>query len=189
MNPLERSALLRQEADVVMREIRLHEIFAPYGRIVPTGSYFLDVMVYPDIDLYVSKVTLEQVRQIQDQLAASPLVYEVKLQESDDPTLPDGIYIKPRIKYGAWERPWKIDIWSVADAVRAEKMVAMVRFKAQMTPRLREQIIRYKTSILTSKHRTPMYSGYFVYKAFIDEGITDFEQVTKFLIVNGIQMG
>jgi hypothetical protein len=189
MDPLVRSLELRQEADLILQRTGISSLLASYDRFVPTGSYFLDVMVYPDIDLYVSKVTLEQARQLHDQLAVSPLVYEVTLKESDEPALPGGIYIKPRISYGAWGRPWKVDIWSIDDALIDEKMVDMLRFQAQMTPHLREQIVRYKISILTPKHRTPMYSGYFVYKAFIDEGITDFERVTEFLIANGIHMG
>ena len=64
----------------------------------------------------------------------------------------------------------------------------MRRFLSRMTPALRQQIIRYKLSIMTPNHCTPMYSGFFIYKAFLDEGMTDFDQVTGYLIQNGIDM-
>jgi hypothetical protein len=58
-----------------------------------------------------------------------------------------------------------------------------------MTEELRETIIRYKYSVMTDQRRTPKYSGYFIYQAFLDEGISDYEEVTLFLIRNGIEMG
>jgi hypothetical protein len=109
-------------------------------------------------------------------------------EKSTDPSLPGGLYVKLRVAYGDWGRPWKIDIWSVDRAVITQKMEPMHRFRRCMTPQLREQIIRYKRSVLTAEGRTPMYSGYYIYKAFIDEGITDAERVTRYLIEHGIQV-
>ncbi len=188
MDPIERARVLRQEADLLLRELRVHEIVSEYGTLTPTGSYFLDVMVYPDIDFCISKLSVEQIFAVGGKLAAAPLVYEVVFQKSRDESLPGGLYLKPRIQYGNWERPWKIDFWSLADAVIEQKMAPMWRFKQAMTEALRQEIIRYKFSILTPGGRTPMYSGYFVYKAFIDEGLTDHRQITQYLIANGIQM-
>ena len=67
-------------------------------------------------------------------------------------------------------------------------MADMHRFRNGMTAEVRAQILRYKHSVLTETHRTPMYSGYFVYKAFMDEGLTDFREVTAYLIEHGIRM-
>jgi hypothetical protein len=60
MKPIERSAKVRQEADFVMEEIGLHDILAPCDRVVLQGSYYLNTMIYPDIDLYVSKMALHR---------------------------------------------------------------------------------------------------------------------------------
>jgi hypothetical protein len=69
-----------------------------------------------------------------------------------------------------------------------EKMVDMLRFKQEMTAEVKERILRYKYSILTESHRTPMYSGYHICRAFIDEGLTDFAEVTQYLVAHGIRM-
>jgi hypothetical protein len=189
MLALERAKKLRQEADLVLRLVRLNPILDPYGKVYPVGSYFLDVMVYPDIDLYITKVSLSELFEIGAQLAGCELVTQVVFEKTDDPVhLPGGLYLKPRINYGDWGRPWKIDIWSLDEEIISQKMAEMQHFKAAMTPELREQIIRYKLSLLTSQKRTPKFSGYYIYKAFIDEGLVDFERVTQYLISCGIQV-
>ena len=188
-DPIERSAALRREADVVMREVRLHAIVAPYGRVMPQGSYYLDLMMYPDIDLFIPPVSIEQLFAIGAQLAASGLVTQVRFDKCALETLPGGLYLQPRVRYGDWGRPWKIDIWSVDGAVAERQAAELERFKRKLTKPLREQILRYKHSILNKEHRTPVFSGYFIYKAFLDEGMTDFDAVTRYLIANGVEMG
>lgn len=121
MNPIERSATVRREADLVLQVIGLYDILAPYGRVVPTGSYFLDVMIYPDIGLYVSRIPLGQLFLIGSQIARSEMVYEVVFQKSRIAALPGGLYLKARVDYGDWGRPWKINIWSLDDSVIDEK--------------------------------------------------------------------
>jgi len=189
MLPVERANKLRQEADVVLNMIGLMNILRPYGAVYPSGSYFLDLMVYPDIDLYITKVSLEQLFEIAARIARHESVTQVVFERSDDPEhLPEGLYLKPRVRYGDWGRPWKIDIWSLKETVIQEKMADMYHFHASLTSELREQILRYKLSILTPEKRTPMYSGYYIYKAFIDLGLTDDESVTRYLISNGIKL-
>jgi hypothetical protein len=188
MNPLTRSSLLRQEADLVMHAIGLHDILAPYGPVAFIGSYFLDTMAYPDIDISIPPVTIAQLFGIGGRIAASELVAEVVFQRSKPPDPPGGLYLKPRIAYGDWGRPWKIDIWSLSETLISRSVAEMQRFKAAMTEPLREQIIRYKCSILTPAGRTPTYSGYHIYKAFIDEGLSDFGEVTRYLIAHGIRV-
>jgi hypothetical protein len=188
MDILERAAKLREEADIVMEKVNLAGILRPYGKVSFVGSYLLDVMVYPDIDLYIPKISLEQIFEIGARFALSPLVTQVVFEKSNEPTLPGGLYVKPRIQYGDWGRPWKIDIWSLEEAVIAQKMEDMQRFKHKMTPHLREQIIRYKYSLMTPAHRTPIFSGYFTYRAFLDESLTDFEQVTRYLVAHGVDL-
>lgn len=188
IEPLQRSFKLRQEADFILQAVNLYEIVQPYGRVTPTGSYYLDVMAYPDIDLYLSKVSVTELFAIGGQLAACDLVYQVVFEKSQTPRLPGGLYLKPRITYGGWGRPWKIDIWSLADEVIDQQMAEIHRFKQAMTATTREQIIGYKHAILTQSGRTPMYSGYHIYKAFIDEGLTDFQAVTAYLVEQGIRL-
>jgi hypothetical protein len=189
LSPIVRAERLRKEAEHVLKLISLHEILRSYGKVFLSGSYFLDVMVYPDVDLYITKVSLKQLFEIGAQFAANELVTQVVFERSDDPIrLPEGLYLKTRVKYGNWGRPWKIDLWSLSEEVIMQRMAEMQHFLAKMTPEMRQQIVQYKLSILTPLLRTPVYSGYYIYKAFIDEGLADFKSVTNYLLSCGIQM-
>jgi hypothetical protein len=139
--------------------------------------------------LYITKVSLEQLFEIGAQIASCEPVTQVVFERTNNPVhLPDGLYLKSRVNYGEWGRPWKIDLWSLAEEIILRKMADMQHFQIKMTSAIHEQIIRYKLSVMTSQMRTPKYSGYYIYKAFIDEGLTDFECVTRYLISCGIQM-
>ncbi|OGO29264.1 MAG: hypothetical protein A2136_10840 [Chloroflexi bacterium RBG_16_54_11] len=113
MLPLEHARALKQEAETILEVLKLKEILHTYGKNFLTGSYFLDVMVYPDIDLFITKVSIEQIFEIGAQIANSELVTRVVFERTDDPAqMPGGLYLKPRLNYGDWGRPWKFDNWS-----------------------------------------------------------------------------
>jgi hypothetical protein len=96
IDPLQRSARLKEEADFVLQAVNMYKIVQPYGRITPTGSYYLDVMIYPDIDLYLSPVSVEALFAIGGQLAACDLVFQVVFEKSQTDRLPGGLYLKPQ---------------------------------------------------------------------------------------------
>jgi len=123
IDPLKRAVQLKQEADFVLQAVNLYEIVQPYGRITPTGSYYLDVMAYPDIDLYLSKVSVAELFAIGGRLAASDLVFQIVFEKSQTTRLPGGLYLKPRIRYGEWERPWKIDIMTLIEEIRNHELI------------------------------------------------------------------
>ncbi len=185
---LERAGKLQVEAGEVMKTIKLMESLQPYGEVVFTGSYFLDVMVYPDLDLYVPMTSIENIFTAAGQMASSTRVERVNYENEDHPTIPGGIFLNLRVNFGAWGRPWKVDIWWLDENVIQEKMNSMHHFKKMITPDLRELIIHYKNSLINSAGRTPQYSGYFVYKAFLDEGLRDPAEITTYLVKNGIHI-
>jgi hypothetical protein len=188
MITIERNLKLKQEADFLLENLKLISLLSQSGKVTFTGSYYLDLMIYPDIDLYVSKVPIDKIFKITSEITNSDLVSEVRFHKEDKPPFNGGLYLKFYLNYGDWKRPWKIDIWFLEDKVIDEQMKEMHRFKEKLTPELKEKILAYKFSIINKEHRTPMYSGYFIYKAFIDKELTDFDEVTKYLKANKIKV-
>jgi len=195
MTAIERAEELKREGERLLLQTGLLEALEPCGEVQASGSYFLDAMAYPDIDLFAGSVPVGEVLRIAGQLAEHPLVTEVFFEKAR-PTMPGGkaradqvpggLYLKPTIEYGSWGRPWKVDIWFLDPVLIAEKMAPMRRFRSRLTPSLREQIVTYKLSILTPEGRTPRFSGMWIYKAFLEEGMTDFRQVSAYLRAQGV---
>jgi hypothetical protein len=188
MKPIERSAKLKKEADDLLREIKLEELCRDIGALTPTGSYYLDLMIYPDIDVYLPPARPRQLFEIAAHLVENHPVVRVNFLNGGSGPLKNALYIKPVIAVGEWGRPWKIDIWSVAQTYIEEKKAELGSFKERMTPEQRELILEYKYSIINEEGRTPMFSGIYIYQAVIDRGLRKFSDITEYLRENSIEI-
>ena len=188
MTPEERSRALRAEADVVLELVHLRDHCAPIGELAPTGSYFMDLMMYPDIDVYLPPTTPEALLGVAVELSRYQCVQRMNYIRGEPGELADGLYLKPVVTYGNWERPWKIDIWSLPMAVIEHKQAELADLKARMTPAQRGLILHFKRELLNAAGRTPMYSGIFIYKAVIDRGLATLAEVCRFLRDSGVEV-
>jgi len=188
MTPEERSRSLRAEADKVLELVRLREYCSEIGELIPTGSYFLDLLMYPDIDLYLPPAPAEAVMQVGMKLVGHDCVRKINFERKSTGELTGGIYLKPYIEYENWGRPWKIDIWSFPLGIIEEKQAELVRLQERMTPEHRRRILGYKFSVLTDEGRTPMFSGIHICRAIVDEGMEDFGLITGYLREHGIKV-
>ena len=186
MTPEQRSRALRQEADEVLQLVRLHELCAPIGRLTPTGSYFMDLMMYPDIDVYLPPTTPEVLMGVAVELAKHECVERINYMRGGPRELKDGLYLKPYVTHGGWERPWKIDIWSVPSSLVERKQAELGDLRDRMTPDQRAIILDTKYRLLTDEGRTPMFSGIYIYRAVIGGGLERLEDIVESLRENGI---
>lgn len=188
MDPLERARRLRREADEVLDRFRFRELCAPIGPLTPTGSYFMDLMIYPDIDLYLPPTTPEMLMGVGTQLAVLENTLRVNFLRGGPGPLADGLYLGPKIAYGNWERPWKFDLWAVPRSFIAAQNAELADLKARMTPAQRKLILQTKFRLLTDEGRTPTFSGIFIYRAVIDHQMDDHASIVAFLRANGIDV-
>jgi hypothetical protein len=188
MKPEDRSRALRREADQVLDLIRLHDLCAPIGQLMPTGSYSMDLMMYPDIDLYLPQTKPEHLLGVAMELAKHDCVQRINFIRGGPGDLKDGLYLKPVVTYGCWERPWKIDIWSLPSPVAERKQADLDDLKSRMTPANRAIILETKYRLLTAEGRTPMFSGIYIYKAVVNNGLEKLDDIREFLKENGINV-
>lgn len=187
-SPEARATALRSEADVVLELLDLRTLLEPLGPIQETGSYFMDTMMYPDIDLSLPPTTPEKLLYICTELSRLPIVKKLRFLRGGSGELKDGLYIKPEVEYGNWGRLWKIDIWALPNAVLQAKRAEMDDLKARMTLAHRDTILETKYRLLTDEKRTPMFSGIFIYRAVINDGLVALEDIVAYLRDNGIEV-
>ena len=187
-SPEARATALRSEADVVLELLNLRTLLEPLGPIQETGSYFMDTMMYPDIDLSLPPTTPEKLLYICTELSKLPIVKKLRFLRGGTGELQDGLYIKPEVEYGNWGRLWKIDIWALPNAMLQAKRAEMDDLKARMTLAHRDTILQTKYQLLTDEKRTPMFSGIFIYRAVINDGLVALEDIVTYLRENGIEV-
>lgn len=166
----------------------MREQCAGIGDLTPTGSYFLDLMMWPDLDLYLPPTTSDDVLLLGRNLARCECVKKLSFEKGGPGDLAAGIYLSPVIQWGAWERPWKIDIWSLPVPIIERKQSQLIDLQRRMTAGQRQRILDTKYRLLTPAGRTPMFSGLYIYKAIIDYDLREFHQIVSFLKDSGVTL-
>lgn len=187
MNPIEKSRQIKIEADHLLKDEGIEALMLQHGKVIYTGSYALDLMVWTDIDLYVVPKDKTSWDECAAQLAAGfvsrPDVDVVKVEKSfwkKRPELPKGIGIGVKIPTPNHALPWKLDIWIVDDQLRSQNRTLMDSIQSKLTPEARESIIRAKAALITNG-RTPSMSGVLVYEAALDKGLTSMDEILNYV--------
>jgi hypothetical protein len=162
------------------------------GRIVPSGSYYLDVMVWPDIDVYVK---LKESDAFYDGFLSLAVnfrkcceSYSLNFRDhiaNPVEELPEGLYWGVRFNY-QYPTPWKLDLWAVPQVHIKNSQTELDRLKRKMTAEHRELILKTKASLITDAGRTPPLSSYPIYCAVLDLGLSSVEAVVNHLRLTGV---
>ena len=193
MDALETASKLHEEAEQILYERGLDKILGSYGRAWYTGSYALDTMAWPDIDMIVLKdnpKSLEEFFELGREVAQMEGMYELKLWNTlmqPMPNLPRGLYWGGRLVTGNWKNPWKIDIWVTDEDVLKDSQAYMDRIRGAMDADSRKVIVEIKHELLLPEGRTPVGSGYHIYQAVLFEGMRTLKELRPYLRKQGIQ--
>ena len=148
----------------------------------------MDLMMYPDVDLYLPPTTPESLLRVAVELSKYDCVKKMNYLRGGPGPLKEGLYLKPIVAHSNWGRPWKIDIWSLPTALIDKNQSELIELKSRMTSKHRTLILKLKHQLLNEEGRTPMFSGIFIYKAVIDHGLQELRAISQFLRDNDIDV-
>ena len=92
----------------------------------------------------------------------------------------DGVYMESD------NLKWKIDIWAVNQENITKYKDEMNRISNLLDTDKRELILEVKNRILTDEGRTPVFSGYHIYKAIVDLNMKSADMIIDYLKEVGI---
>lgn len=146
-----------------------------YGKIVYTGSYALDLMVWNDIDIQI--LAHENIDQ---RKAFTTIMYQV-LQDPECnkcciinsngtlfKELPRGLYLGLEFVSPDLGGYWKVDLWFLEPKEYEKNVLFMERLKAILTPSLRSLILEIKTQLRGEGNRVPPLASYELYCIILD---------------------
>jgi hypothetical protein len=172
----------------------LDELLRSYGSVCYSGSYYLDLMAWPDLDIYLpldpSKEYLTKFLGLGPRLASVCQLISLRFKNDvryPEVQLPHGLYWGVRAEQNSFLR-WKIDIWALPPAVIDANQAELDRLKSKLTPQKRALILELKQALLTPEGRTPIQSGYHIYCAVLDHGMHTTGEVKEYLKNQGVSI-
>jgi hypothetical protein len=172
----------------------LDELLRSYGAVCYSGSYYLDLMAWPDLDVYLpldpSQEYLTKFLGLGPRLASVCQLISLRFKNHvryPEVPLPHGLYWGARAEQNSCLR-WKVDIWALPPAVIEANQTELERLKSKLTPQKRTLILELKQALLTPEGRTPILSGYHIYCAVLDHGMHAIGEVQEYLKNQGVSI-
>lgn len=195
MDVEERAARLHDEADTILAEHGLLEMVSRLGSVFVGGSYATDLIMWPDIDLYVSvneSASLSAIFALGAEIAERFCAWKCffvddRASGQSEPAVADD----PRwrlngIFFGIWlgdhrRGAWKFDIWFVD-----ERMFKVVReesasLAARLTRETRRAILRIKEPFRGSPPYQVAVRSWWIYDAVLEHGVRSYAEFEAYM--------
>ncbi|MCX6740372.1 MAG: hypothetical protein NTZ49_04040 [Candidatus Parcubacteria bacterium] len=186
---LKESKKIKAQADMILKESDIVEILKDYGKVKISGSYALDVMLRPDLDLFVitEKHDWNKVIDIQSKIMNLKYFRDFNFAnwvDFEDKTITPikGYYFQPWVPIN--NQLWKMDIWLITSEYdRTTELTEHFKKLLDQEPDdiKRIAILEIKEAMKENKKYTKGINGKLIYKAVLENGITNVEDFNKFL--------
>ena len=177
---------IKKEADHLLYENGLLTILAKYGTPYVSGSYYLNLMAWRDLDIYleVDEQSEKNFFSLGGDIASS--LHPVKMHFRNElitqtKDLPLGLY------WGIYlgnERAgaWKIDIWSVKAGECKRLLDYCSKLKNKITPDSSVHIMNIKSQCWTDPLYRKSYTSADIYTAVLEKNIQTIEAFKDYIM-------
>src|SRR4051812_44528263 len=181
---------LRREALDLLQGTRMLELLgARFGSVALVGSVDLDLMTWPDIDIYVRAERAKKARLV-DVLSELHAGIEaaghtlVRAVFNDEWAVPrgdygSGYYWGLRVRTAGGET-WKIDLWGWADADFAAKLAEHAALKAALGNADRELILKLKSEAMVLPEFRKTITSWGIYRFVLGGNGTSLDELRAF---------
>lgn len=194
---LESQDRMQNEADEVVRLLRLDDLLGRLGTPVRVGSSAMGLMVARDIDITVvcrslDDHTLRTFSGIAAELMQSTTVASIRFRNetgtwnSEPEKYPDGLYLGLTV-HDQTAAEWTLDIWAIAQPARQPDLEHLRSLLPRLSQENRRTILRLKHSLAERPKEAKVVPSILIYKAVVDHNVETMEQFDEWLEKNGSQ--
>ena len=185
------SRLLHQEASDLLNKEGLLPILRSFGATRVIGSYALDMMTWPDIDISMKlpndqnvDLFFEIAKKIATKFQITKMSYSNHFIRNF-PGFDHGLYWGIRLRYA--EREWKIDLWGYSDADYQTHIAEFDALHRQLQRADRTAILRIKHVICQHPdYRGNVYNSMAIYRAVLEDEVESVDEFKAWLEKNHI---
>jgi len=183
----ELNLMIKREADQILHENGLMGVLHRFGKPFVSGSYFLNLMTWRDLDIYLSSDVMNEESFFELGKNISLCIRPSKMNYRNEyigrtEHLPRGFY------WGCYTNitasAWKVDIWAIPSDEFAQKHKEIQELKSKVNPEQRIAILSLKKSF----YNHPLYRKQFfsvdIYKAVLEDKISSEDSFITWLLVN-----
>lgn len=173
MDLIQKSEDLKKNAELVIGRTKINELLGKLGKVTFVGSYALDLLYRPDIDIFVQNkdCSRDKAVEITKVFLDSGFFQTVGFADWSEQQPPNGVtgFYWELIYYGD-RYQWKFDIWYTAiEDIKTIDVTRRIIEKLQNNPNARQQILQLKDKYFDGvKYRDNM-NGTKIYEQVLGE--------------------
>lgn len=176
---LSRSTSIQREANEFLQQ-ELSDLLDKYGEVFVGGSYFYDLMVWRDLDIYMKAptITIHEFFQLGAEITERSAAVKSYFTNNRGQN-PNGLYWGIRLgdtRAGAW----KLDIWAVDEPDYQRHVDYAQTIRQRLTSETRALILQIKDAYWQSAAYRNQITSHVIYEAVLDQKVKSLEEFQQY---------